>query len=158
MRALAQAGKIVAVTGLKEAEMVDIRVVSDRFSVAPQIALEDLPQLASVGYRHIINNRPDNEDDGQPDSAEFEVAAKQAGLTYVYAPFVGQPTAEAVKAAMMARVKTLAFCRSGTRSVNAWAMAQASEGEDALAIVAAASGAGYNLAGMTGLLRQLGAR
>ena len=138
--------------------MVDIRVVTDRFSVAPQVALEDLAQLAAAGYRHIINNRPDNEAEDQPGSARFEAAAKEAGLTYVHAPFVGQPTAEAVKAALVASGKTLAFCRSGTRSVTAWAMAQASEGEEAQGIVEAAADAGYNLSGMSGLLRQLGAR
>ena len=158
MRTLAQAGKIVAVTGLKEAEMADIRVVTDRFSVAPQIAVEDLAQLAAAGYVHIINNRPDDESEDQPRSGEMAAAAKAAGLTYVHAPFVGQPTGEAVKAAMTASGKTLAFCRSGTRSVNAWAMAQANEGQDAQGIVEAAAEAGYNLSGMSGLLRQLGAR
>ena len=88
--------------------MADIRVVTDRFSVAPQIALEDFAQLASAGYRHIINNRPDGESPDQPSSAVIEVAAKQAGLTYVHAPFVGQPTADAVKAALSASSKTLA--------------------------------------------------
>jgi sulfide:quinone oxidoreductase len=157
-QALAQAGKIVAVPRRKEAEMADIRVVTDRFSVAPQIALEDFAQLASAGYRHIINNRPDGESPDQPSSAVIEVAAKQAGLTYVHAPFVGQPTADAVKAALSASSKTLAFCRSGTRSVTAWAIAEASQGEEAQYIVEAAQDAGYNLSGMNGLLKQLGAK
>ncbi len=138
--------------------MADIRVVTDRFSVAPQIALEDLAQLAAEGYLHIINNRPDDESPDQPESREVEAAVKLTGMTYVHAPFVGQPTADAVKAVTASRGKTLAFCRSGTRSVTAWAMAQASEGEDAQTIVEAASEAGYNLSGMSGLLRQLGAR
>ncbi|MEQ1782414.1 MAG: TIGR01244 family sulfur transferase [Hyphomonadaceae bacterium] len=138
--------------------MADIRVVTDRFSVAPQIALEDFAQLASAGYRHIINNRPDGESPDQPSSADMEAAAKGVGLSYVHAPFVGQPTADAVKAALAASNKTLAFCRSGTRSVTAWAIAQASEGEDAQWIVEAAAEAGYNLSGMSAALRQLGAR
>jgi uncharacterized protein (TIGR01244 family) len=138
--------------------MAEIRVVTDRFSVAPQIALEDLAQLADAGYRHIINNRPDGESPDQPQSSDVAAAAKHVGMTYVHAPFVGQPTAEAVKAVMAASGKTLAFCRSGTRSVTAWAMAQASEGEEAQAIVEAASDAGYNLSGMAGSLRRLGAR
>ena len=138
--------------------MADIRVVTDRFSVAPQIAVEDLAQLAAAGYVHIINNRPDDESEDQPSSGEMAAAAKAVGLTYVHEPFVGQPTGEAVKAAMTASGKTLAFCRSGTRSVNAWAMAQANEGQDAQGIVEAAAEAGYNLSGMSGLLRQLGAR
>ena len=138
--------------------MADIRNVTDSFAVAPQIQLDEFPALADMGFTHIINNRPDGEDGGQPDSAEAEAAARAAGLTYVHAPFVGQPTAEAVKAAMQAKGKTLAFCRSGTRSVTAWAYAQATEGGPTDMIVEAAANAGYNLAPAAGLLRQLGAR
>ena len=36
--------------------MADIRHVTDQFSVAPQLALEEFPALASEGFRHIINN------------------------------------------------------------------------------------------------------
>lgn len=138
--------------------MAEIKHVTDQFSVAPQLSLEDFPALAADGFRHIINNRPDGEEADQPASAEAEAAAKSAGLTYVYAPFVGQPTADAVKAVMSARSRTLAYCRSGTRSITAWAMAQASEGCDAQEIVEAAQDAGYNLGSMGGLLRRLGAR
>lgn len=138
--------------------MADIRQVTERFAVAPQIALEDFPALASLGFRHVINNRPDDEAPDQPSSAEAEAAAKSAGLTYVHAPFVGQPTGEAVRAVSQAAGKTLAYCRSGTRSVTAWALSQASEGAAAEDIVDMAEGAGYNLRPMAGLLRQLGAR
>lgn len=138
--------------------MAEIRHVTDQFAVAPQIALEDFPAIASQGFRHIINNRPDGESGDQPTSAQAEAAAKAAGLTYIHAPFVGQPTADAVKAVMAAKTRTLAYCRSGTRSITAWAMAQASEGCDAQEIVEAAQDAGFNLAGMGGMLRQLGAR
>ncbi len=138
--------------------MADIRQVSDRFWVAPQIQLQDFPQLASSGFQHIINNRPDGEVADQITSAQAEAAAKAAGMTYAHAPFVGQPTSTAVKTALAASGKTLAYCRSGTRSVTAWAMAQATEGEEAQSIVEAAADAGYNLASMKGLLKQLGAR
>lgn len=140
--------------------MADIKQVTDRFAVAPQITLEDFAALASAGYRHVINNRPDGESPDQPKSAEVEAAAKHAGLTYAYAPFVGQPTLEAVKAVGAAdgMGKTLAYCRSGTRSVTAWAVAQAGHGEEAAYILEAAAEAGYNLAPMIGTLRQLGAK
>lgn len=140
--------------------MADIKQVTDRFSVAPQITLEDFAALYSAGFRHVINNRPDDESPDQPSSAEAEAAAKKAGLTYVHAPFVGQPTLDAVKAAGAAdgKGKTLAYCRSGTRSVTAWAIAQAGFGEEAAYIIEAAAEAGYNLAPMIGSLRQLGAK
>ncbi|HOY78348.1 MAG TPA: TIGR01244 family sulfur transferase [Hyphomonadaceae bacterium] len=142
--------------------MADIRQVTEQFAVAPQVELDEFAEFAEMGFTHIINNRPDGEAGDQPSSAEAEAAAKAAGLTYVHAPFVGQPTAEAVKAVMNATKqaggKTLAYCRSGTRSVTAWAFAQATENGNAEAIVSAAENAGYNLGPLAGLLRQLGAR
>lgn len=138
--------------------MADIRQVSEEFAVAPQLELDDFAEVAALGFTHVINNRPDGEGPDQPTSLEAEAAAMAHGLTYAYAPFVGQPTAEAVKAAIAASGKTLAYCRSGTRSVTAWALAQANNGANADAIVQAAGNAGYNLAPMAGLLKQVGAR
>src|ERR1041384_4796312 len=138
--------------------MADIRQVTEEFSVAPQVELDEFADFAAQGFTHIINNRPDGESGDQPSSTQAEAAAKAAGLTYVHAPFVGQPTPEAVKAVAQAKGKTLAYCRSGTRSVTAWAFAQASEGGNAETITSAAERAGYNLGPLGGLLRQLGAR
>lgn len=138
--------------------MAEIRNVTADFSVAPQLELEDFAEAAALGFKHIINNRPDGEAPDQPSSAEAEAAAKAAGLTYVHAPFVGQPTPDAVKAAAQAKGKTLAYCRSGTRSVTAWALAQAGDGGNAEQIIGAAGDAGYNLAPMGGMLKQLGAK
>lgn len=138
--------------------MADIRQVSDWFAVAPQLSEADFADLAAKGFRHVINNRPDGEAPDQLSSAAAKAAAQAAGLTYEYAPFAGQPTANAVKAAMNPSGKTLAYCRSGTRSVTAWAMARASQGESVDYILDGAADAGYNLAPMAGLLRQLGAK
>ena len=138
--------------------MADIKQVSQRFAVAPQIALGDIPAISSMGYRHIINNRPDGEEPDQPTSEEIEAAARKEGMSYVHAPFVGPPTAEAVKAVMAASSNTLAYCRSGTRSVTAWALAEASEGVDPEDIVDRAQEVGYNLSGMRGQLRRIAQR
>lgn len=138
--------------------MVDIRQVTGSFAVAPQISVAEFPAVSAQGYRHIINNRPDGEEVDQPTSAEIEAAARREGMTYIHAPFVGRPTEDAVKAVMAAGPKTLAFCRSGTRSATAWAMAQASAGANLQEIIEAAHEAGYNLGSMRDLLSQLGAR
>jgi uncharacterized protein (TIGR01244 family) len=52
----------------------------------------------------------------------------------------------------------LAFCRSGTRSCNLWALAQASAGGDPAELTAKAAGAGYDLSGIRPILDQLSAR
>jgi uncharacterized protein (TIGR01244 family) len=46
--------------------MLSIRPLNDRFAVAPQIAPEDVPAIAAAGYVAIVNNRPDDEEPGQP--------------------------------------------------------------------------------------------
>ena len=71
--------------------MADIRHVTDTFAVAPQISLSDLSELAALGFKRIVNNRPDGEQPGQPSSAEFATAAQALGLDYLHIPFQGGP-------------------------------------------------------------------
>jgi uncharacterized protein (TIGR01244 family) len=128
--------------------MTDFRTVTDTFSVSPQISSADVAAAAAQGFTMIINNRPDREAPGQPTGAEIEAAARAAGLDYVSAPVVGRPgpaQVEAVREAMAgAKGKVLAYCRSGTRSINTWAMGQtgAVDREQLLRLGAAA---GYDL-------------
>ncbi len=51
----------------------------------------------------------------------------------------------------------LAFCRSGTRSTNLWALAMAKQGADPDELAAKAANAGYDLSGIRILLDQLSA-
>lgn len=143
--------------------MVEIRRVTDEFSVAPQIRADDFAKIADAGFRHVINNRPDGEALGQLTSAEAERQAEAAGVTYHHAPFKGPPTEEAINAleALMdaAEGPMLAYCRSGTRSITAWAMMQGRKGNmSAAEIVEAAGQAGYDLSPMKDLLRSLSKR
>jgi len=138
--------------------MTDMRQVTDTFAVAAQLDVADLAELKAAGFRHVISNRPDEEAPPGAKAADIKKAAEALGLTYVHAPFVGRPTPEAIEAAAKASGPTVAYCRSGTRSVTAWAMSQANKGESADAIVEAAADAGYNLAALKDALRQLGAR
>src|SRR3546814_9182734 len=98
----------------------------------------------------IVNNRPDDEEPGQPSSAEVEEAARAAGLDYRHIP-VGSSGLSANQVQEMGEVlddsdgKVLDFCRSGTRSTYLWALASARKGDDAGAIVRIAAEAGYDL-------------
>jgi uncharacterized protein (TIGR01244 family) len=129
--------------------MSDFRRVTDQLSVSPQIALEDLADAAQQGFRLVINNRPDNEAPGQPLSQEVEAAATQAGLAYAHIPVHGGPTREQAEA--MAKLlaeasgPTLAFCRSGTRSIVTWALGRVLAGAPRDQLVAAGRAAGYDL-------------
>jgi uncharacterized protein (TIGR01244 family) len=72
--------------------MSDFRRVTDDFTTAPQISIADVAEAARQGFRTVINNRPDDEEPGQPSSAEIEAAARAAGLAYFHIPVRGGPT------------------------------------------------------------------
>ncbi len=67
---------------------MDIRKIDETISVMPQILPEDVAQLAALGFRSIISNRPDGEDAGQPGQAQIAAAAAAAGLEFRAIPVV----------------------------------------------------------------------
>ena len=62
--------------------MTDLRIINDRIAVAPQIAPDDIAAIKAAGYVAIVNNRPDDEEPGQPTGAEIAAAAEAAGSAY----------------------------------------------------------------------------
>ncbi|MFA5965914.1 MAG: TIGR01244 family sulfur transferase [Sphingomonas sp.] len=140
--------------------MADIRKIDDRISVAPQITPGDVSEIARAGFVAIVNNRPDDEEPGQPDGAEIRAAAEAAGLAYTEIPITHAGFSHPQVAAMVAALDAaggpvLAYCRSGTRSCNLWALASATAGGDPAELVAKGAGAGYDLSGIRPLLDQL---
>ena len=143
--------------------MTQLRRIDETISVAPQIVPEDLPRLAEQGFTVVINNRPDDEETGQPSSAAIQTAAEAAGLGYVAIPTtMGGMSSQQVEAMADALAgaggPVLAYCRSGTRSCNLWALAEASRGGDPAALTAKAAGAGYDISGIRPLLDALAGR
>jgi uncharacterized protein (TIGR01244 family) len=134
--------------------MPDIRPVTPEFATAPQLAPEDMAEAAARGYRLVINNRPDGESPEQPASATMESAARAAGLDYVAVPFSGPPGPAQVQAVRRAVAgadgPVLAFCRSGTRSITAWALGQAQDGRDPAELMRLAANVGYDVSGALG--------
>lgn len=112
--------------------MPDIRRVTDTFAVAPQLQPEDVAEVARQGYRTIINNRPDDEEPGQPKAEDVRKAAEAAGLAYVHIPVNAASGPDQVAAIRQAvddvEGPVLAHCRSGTRSITYWARGQAQSG------------------------------
>lgn len=137
-----------------------IRTLDATFSVAPQISPEALADVAKAGFGRVINNRPEGEESNQPSNAAMQAAAEAAGLSYIAIPTVmGGMTMAQVQAMADALGSTdqpvLAFCRSGTRSCNLWALAMASRGADADTLIEKAQHAGYDLGGIHHILTQL---
>jgi uncharacterized protein (TIGR01244 family) len=133
--------------------MTNFRRVTEELSVSPQISVEDIDEAARQGFRTIINNRPDEEDPTQPPSREMEAAAAAAGLAYFHIPVRGGPTPEQVETTerVLEEVQgpVLAFCRSGTRSIVTWALAQAqADARPRDELVDLGRQAGYDLEGL----------
>ena len=103
---------------------------TEQFGTSPQISPADLPEIAAMGFKSVINNRPDGEGGAeQAASSEIAAAAKAAGLQYQHLPVIsGQITEAQVKqfAELLATLPgpVLAFCRSGARSQNLYQLAK----------------------------------
>lgn len=137
---------------------MDVRRLSRVLAVAPQLSIYDVEEAARLGFRTLINNRPDGEEPTQPRAKEIEAAARAAGLRYHYLPVNGiNPREHDIHAfgtlLAEARDPVLAFCRSGGRSVVLWAMTRAGR-DDTEQIIAVARHAGFELNGLRMLIEQ----
>ena len=110
---------------------IQITPQSIDFSTAPQINVQDMVEIAQLGFKTIINNRPDFEGGAdQPTSAQIQAAAEAAGLAYVYIPVIpnnilpDQVSAFA-NAYVSAAKPILGFCRTGNRAGSICKMALA---------------------------------
>ncbi|MAN65776.1 TIGR01244 family sulfur transferase [Hyphomonas sp.] len=136
--------------------MADIRRVTEAFAVAPQINEEDVAQIEAAGFKTIVANRPDGEGGvDQPRMGAIRAKAESLGLTFVALPFSGAPTPEVVE--RMSNIlneapqPVLAYCRTGTRCITAWALTHSGQGTGQ-EIVDAAADAGYDLSSLQSLL------
>ena len=110
-----------------------IRQLDEKTLVSGQVAPHEVAALAEQGVTMLVNNRPDGEEPGQPLAADIEAAAVEAGLAYRFVPIIrgiGPADVESMQQALRETGdgKLLAFCRSGTRSALALALAQREEG------------------------------
>jgi uncharacterized protein (TIGR01244 family) len=107
-----------------------LRAIAPDVCVAPQLTPEAMAEAATMGFRSVVNNRPDFEHGpDQPTSAVIEAAAKAAGLEYRHLPVDGgwqSPEQIAEMAGLLAELPRplLMFCRSGARSMRLFAQAQ----------------------------------
>ena len=99
-----------------------IQQLSPDVCVAGQLDPAAMAWAAQVGFKSVINNRPDFEGGPlQPTHAAMQAAAQAAGLEYVFLPVQGayQSPEEIARFAQLMNSlpkPILAFCRSGARS------------------------------------------
>jgi uncharacterized protein (TIGR01244 family) len=98
--------------------------------VAPQLTPEAMAEAAAMGFKSVVNNRPDFEHGpDQPTSAAIAAAAQAAGLEYRHLPVAGGYQSPEEIAAFATLLETLprpllVFCRSGARSTRLFVQAQ----------------------------------
>ena len=135
--------------------------INDQLSVAGQITADEVAALKSQGFAAIINNRPDNEEPGQPSMAAVKATAEKAGLQYFFQPVT---TSSIKKADVVAfhnalgrgTKPILAYCRSGTRCYLLWGLSQTMfENASPLQIVARAAQQGFDLRVLPALAEKL---
>jgi uncharacterized protein (TIGR01244 family) len=107
-----------------------VQAIAADVCVAPQLTPEAMTEAARLGFKSVVNNRPDFEGGpDQPTSATIAAAAQAAGLEYRHLPVAGGYQSPE-EAAQMARLlqelprPLLMFCRSGARSARLFALAQ----------------------------------
>ncbi len=99
-----------------------LRALAEDVCVAPQLTPAAMAEAARVGFRSVVNNRPDFEHGpDQPTNASIEAAALAAGLQYRFLPVNGMyqsPDQIAAFAQLLHELPRplLVFCRSGARS------------------------------------------
>jgi uncharacterized protein (TIGR01244 family) len=138
--------------------MIMAHELDGRTQVSGQIAPSDVAHLKAQGVTMIVNNRPDDEDVGQPTSAQIEAAAREAGIDYRHVPItrgIGPADVEAMRSAIheAGEGKLFAFCRSGNRSALAWAVAKSEDGTSRQELEQCVARAGFDLGAVSHLLK-----
>ncbi len=139
-----------------------IRKIDDNFYASPQIGPEEVAEAARLGIGTIVNNRPDGEDPSAPQGAEIEAAAKAAGLDYVAIPVTqagfSHPQIDRLAEVLaQADAPVLGYCRSGTRSIFLWTLAEAKAGRSPDELATRAGEGGYDITPARAMADRLGA-
>jgi sulfide:quinone oxidoreductase len=128
---------------------MEMRQLTSRLSVCAQINVEDIEQISAAGIKTIICNRPDNEGEDQPASEAIREACEAAQIKWHYLPVSPKDYTDAQglefgELVDQAQEPILAFCRTGTRCTNLWALSQAGRTEFS-EISSSAKEAGYDV-------------
>lgn len=138
---------------------MDIRQITPRYSVSPQIFPEDLAAIKAAGFTKVICNRPDNENPPELQADRMAAAAAEVGLEFFVLPLTHQTMTPENVARQAAEVEAstgpvLAYCASGTRCSVIWTLDAAPKIGVNEALTAAAR-AGYDLSGLRPRLEML---
>ncbi|MFK8020215.1 MAG: sulfur transferase domain-containing protein [Pseudomonadales bacterium] len=101
--------------------------LSEQVSVSGQLSVGDLEALVEAGIKILVCNRPDGESMDQTPFADICTAAEALGLDVVNIPFAGSEMtlehASQFADVLKSGKRVHAYCRSGARSGNLFALA-----------------------------------
>ena len=131
---------------------MDIRYINKHISVSPQISIEDIQTIVDLGFKSIVCHRPDGEGADQVSFTEIQKAAEALGVEIVYQPVISGKVMDEDAALFKTHLDKLpspmfAYCRTGTRSITLWALAQANE-LSTTEILQTTKLAGYDMSGV----------
>ncbi|ALE02987.1 TIGR01244 family sulfur transferase [Bartonella ancashensis] len=107
---------------------MNLQQIEQHFFASSQISIQDIPKLASDGFKTIICNRPDQEDLDQPLFNVIQETALHYGIQSHYVPITPPTIEQSSIDAMREVLKTaprpiVAYCRHGTRSIRLYNLA-----------------------------------
>lgn len=109
--------------------LLPLQQIAADVCVAPQLTPQAMAEAARMGFKAVVNNRPDFEHGpDQPTNADIQAAAEAAGLVYRHLPVSGayqspQEIAEFARLLVELPRPLLCFCRSGARSTRLYLQA-----------------------------------
>lgn len=95
--------------------------LANQVTFSPQIRPEQIKLIAEKGYKTIICNRPDNEEQGQPSIAEIQATCEELGLAFKDIPFSSSNLTQELVEEFAEYFNSVSqpvymYCRSGKRS------------------------------------------
>ncbi|MGD9783622.1 MAG: TIGR01244 family sulfur transferase [Hyphomicrobiaceae bacterium] len=111
--------------------MTEIVYITPEFAVTGALGPDDFAEIAGRGFRAIINNRPEGEEEGQLSAQAAAPLAWRHGLVYRHIPagkldlFTDAVVGATEDALANLEGPVLAHCKSGLRSAIVWAAARA---------------------------------
>lgn len=140
---------------------MDARTLTPRYSVSPQISVEDIPAIKAAGFTTVICNRPDAEVPPSHQAETIRAAAETAGLKFQVLPLTHQTMTPENVEKQGAFIDAsdgpvLAYCASGTRCSVVWALGHVSNPDVSVDdIMTTTQQAGYDLSGLRPTLQSL---
>ena len=111
------------------AQLPPMRELEADLRTAGQLSVEEIKALAAEGVKALIFNRPDQEGEDQPETAQLKQTAEELGMRWYHQPVIsGQVTdeqgVEFGKIYAEAPKPVVAFCRTGARCGCLWALSK----------------------------------